>query len=153
MGKLPFKEIWWRKKILCFFCLFVCFCFLNFFFHHRYTCVPHPEPSSLLPLPSLWVVPVHQPQASSLVQIGRVKKRRSSWVLLGGLCNLLSQTGKTLRVIDNCSRTSSTSQEHLGQMKTQDHSRHYQNRVCIVEVILWKQQWFNKWFKLIGKTY
>ena len=33
---------------------------------HRYTRIPHPEPSSLLPpLPSLWVVPVHQPQASS----------------------------------------------------------------------------------------
>ena len=27
---------------------------------------PHPEPSSL-PIPSLWVVPVHQPQASSIV--------------------------------------------------------------------------------------
>ena len=28
----------------------------------------HPEPSSLFPpLPSLWVVPVHQPQASSIV--------------------------------------------------------------------------------------
>ena len=33
---------------------------------HRYTRVPHPEPSSL-PVPSLWVVPVHQPQASSIV--------------------------------------------------------------------------------------
>ena len=31
-----------------------------------YTCVPHPEPSSL-PIPSLWVVPVHQPLASSIV--------------------------------------------------------------------------------------
>ena len=32
------------------------------------SCVPHPEPSSLLPpLPSLWVFPVHQPQASSTV--------------------------------------------------------------------------------------
>ena len=31
-----------------------------------YMC-PHPEPSSLLlPTPSLWVVPVHQPQASSI---------------------------------------------------------------------------------------
>ena len=30
------------------------------------TCVPHPEPSSL-PIPSLWVVPVHQPQASSIM--------------------------------------------------------------------------------------
>jgi len=63
---------------------FVLFCFFNFilfnftilywFCHiskwicHRYTCVPHPEPSSLLPpIPSLWVVPVHQPQASSIV--------------------------------------------------------------------------------------
>ena len=27
-----------------------------------YTCVPHPEPSSL-PIPSLWVIPVHQSQA------------------------------------------------------------------------------------------
>ena len=26
--------------------------------HHRYTCGPHPEPSSL-PIPSLWVIPVH----------------------------------------------------------------------------------------------
>ena len=34
--------------------------------HQRYTCVPHPEPSSLL-IASLWVVPVHQPQASSIV--------------------------------------------------------------------------------------
>ena len=33
---------------------------------HRYTRVPHPEPSSL-PVPSLWVVPVPQPQASSIV--------------------------------------------------------------------------------------
>ena len=35
---------------------------------HRYTRVPHPEPTSLLPpIPSLWAVPVHQPQASSIM--------------------------------------------------------------------------------------
>ena len=34
--------------------------------HHRYTRDPHPEPSSL-PVSSLWVIPVHQPQASSIV--------------------------------------------------------------------------------------
>ena len=44
------------------------FCHISKGIHHRYTCVPHPEPSSLLPtMPSLWVVPVHQPQASSIV--------------------------------------------------------------------------------------
>ena len=33
----------------------------------RYTCVPHPEPSSLLPPHTIpLVVPVHQPQASSI---------------------------------------------------------------------------------------
>ena len=29
--------------------------------------IPNPPPSSL-PMPSLWVVPVHQPQASSIVK-------------------------------------------------------------------------------------
>ena len=44
------------------------FCQISKWIHHRYTCVPHPEPSSLLPPQSiLWVVPVHQPQASSIV--------------------------------------------------------------------------------------
>ena len=42
------------------------FCHIAKWIHHRYTGVPHPEPSSL-PVPSLWVVPVHQPQASSIV--------------------------------------------------------------------------------------
>jgi len=42
------------------------FCHISTWIHHRYTCVPHPEPSSL-PIPSLWVFPVHQPQASSMV--------------------------------------------------------------------------------------
>ena len=43
------------------------FCHISTCIHHRYTRVPHPEPSSL-PLPSLWVFPVHQPQASSIVR-------------------------------------------------------------------------------------
>ena len=35
---------------------------------HRYTRVPHPEPPpSSLPVPSLWVVSVHQPRASSIL--------------------------------------------------------------------------------------
>ena len=38
------------------------FCQILKWIRHRYTCVPHPEPSSLL-----WVVPVHQPQASSIM--------------------------------------------------------------------------------------
>ena len=42
------------------------FCQISKWIYHRYTCAPHPEPSSL-PIPSLWVVPVHQPQASSIV--------------------------------------------------------------------------------------
>ena len=45
------------------------FCHISTCIHHRYTRVPHPEPSSLLPphIPSLWVIHVHQPQASSIV--------------------------------------------------------------------------------------
>ena len=42
------------------------FCHISKWIRHRHTRVPHPEPSSL-PTPSLWVVPVHQPQASSIV--------------------------------------------------------------------------------------
>ena len=44
------------------------FCQISKWIHHRYTCVSHPEPCSLLPPHTLlWVVPVHQPQASSIV--------------------------------------------------------------------------------------
>ena len=55
-----------------FFMLFFNFTILYWFWQtstwirHRYTRVPHPEPSSL-PVPSLWVIPVHQPQASTTV--------------------------------------------------------------------------------------
>ena len=44
------------------------FCHISTWIRHRYTRVPHPEPSSLLPpVPSLWVIPVQQSQASSIV--------------------------------------------------------------------------------------
>ena len=44
------------------------FCHISKWIHHRCTCVPHPDPPpSSLPIPSLWVVPVYQPQASSIV--------------------------------------------------------------------------------------
>ena len=42
------------------------FCHISTWIRHRYTRVPHPEPS-FLPVPSLWVIPMHQPQASSIV--------------------------------------------------------------------------------------
>ena len=42
------------------------FCHTSTWICHGYTRVPHPEPSSL-PILSLWVVPLHQPQASSIV--------------------------------------------------------------------------------------
>ena len=44
------------------------FCRISKWIRHRYTCVPHPEPSSLLPPHTIpLVVPVYQPQASSIV--------------------------------------------------------------------------------------
>ena len=44
------------------------FCQISKWIHLRYTCVPHPEPSSLLPHHTIpLLVPVHQPQASSIV--------------------------------------------------------------------------------------
>jgi len=44
------------------------FCHTSTWICHRYTHVPHPEPPSLLPArPSLWVFPVNQPQATSIM--------------------------------------------------------------------------------------
>ena len=65
----------WR--IDTFFCLFIylfCFTILYWFchtltwIHQGCTCVPHPEPPpTSLPIPSLWVVRVHQPQAPCIM--------------------------------------------------------------------------------------
>ena len=44
------------------------FCQISKWIRHRYTCVPHPEPSTLLPPHTIPLrCPVHQPQASSIV--------------------------------------------------------------------------------------
>ena len=42
------------------------FCHTSTWIRHRYTHVPHLEPPSL-PVPSLWVIPVHRPQASCIL--------------------------------------------------------------------------------------
>ena len=40
------------------------FCHTLTWISHGFTCVPHPDPPSHLPpIPSLWVIPVHQPWA------------------------------------------------------------------------------------------
>ena len=43
----------------------------------------NPPPSSL-PTPSLWVVPVHQPQASSIVHLCFYKRLYTFFFLIGG---------------------------------------------------------------------
>ena len=44
------------------------FCHTSTCIRHGCTHVPHPEPPSHLPpIPSLWVIPVHQPQASCIL--------------------------------------------------------------------------------------
>ena len=50
------------------------FCHTLTWISHGFTCVPHPEsPPTFLPIPSLWVIPVHQPQALvSCIQPGLV---------------------------------------------------------------------------------
>ena len=72
MRKKPFCT-WWYI-ILFLLLLFFYFTILYWFCHtstcicHGCTRVPHPEPPpTSLPIPSLWVIPVHQPQASCIL--------------------------------------------------------------------------------------
>ena len=63
------------------------FCHTSIWIRHRYTHVPYPEPPpSTLPIPSLWVVPVHQPQASSIMHRflihGNLQARILEWVAI-----------------------------------------------------------------------
>ena len=72
LKKLKFCSYNFFNFILFNFTILYWFCHISKWICHRYTCVPHPEPSSLLPpsslpIPSFWVVPVHQPQASIIV--------------------------------------------------------------------------------------
>ena len=64
----------WKFFFFFFFTLQYCsgFCHTLTWISHRFTCVPHPDPPSL-PIPSLWVFPVHQPWALvSCIQPGLV---------------------------------------------------------------------------------
>ena len=72
MWELDYKESWVSKN-WCFFFFFNFILFLNFtilyyfcqilkWIRHRYTCVPHPEPSSLLPPHTL---PLGRPSAAA----------------------------------------------------------------------------------------
>jgi len=47
-----------------YFTILYCFCHTSTWIHHGCTRVPHPEPPpTSLPIQSLWVIPVHLPQA------------------------------------------------------------------------------------------
>ena len=50
--------------IIFYFTILYWFCHTSTCIRHGCTCVPNPEPPpTCLPIPSLWVIPVHQPQA------------------------------------------------------------------------------------------
>ena len=62
----PFQDFFFNFLLFFNFTILYWFWQISTWICHRYTHVPHPEPSSL-PVPSLWVIPVHQPQASTTV--------------------------------------------------------------------------------------
>ena len=55
-------------EVIYYFTILYWFCHTSTCIYHRYTCVSHPEPPpSSLPVPSLWVISVYQPQVSSIM--------------------------------------------------------------------------------------
>ena len=52
MGPDAMILVFWVLSFILFFnfTILYCYCHISKWIHHRYTCVPHPEPSSLLPL-------------------------------------------------------------------------------------------------------
>ena len=71
----PFIFISWRLITLQY-----CsgFCHTLTWISHGFTCVPHPDPPShFLPIPSLWLFPVHQPWAL----VSCIQQPRSMWDL------------------------------------------------------------------------
>ena len=74
MGQLLEKEMATHSSILFFFFFFFYFTTL-YWFCHTSTCIHHgctrvpilKPPPTALPIPSLWVIPVHQPQASCIL--------------------------------------------------------------------------------------
>ena len=66
---LPIKKyiyiLFFLSYFFFFFTILYWFCHTSAWICHGCTHVPHPEPPShSLPVPSFWVIPVHQPQAS-----------------------------------------------------------------------------------------
>ena len=56
------------------------FCHTSTCIWHGCTCVPHPEPPpTSLPIPSLWVIPVHQPLASCIMHWNRTSDSFHIW--------------------------------------------------------------------------
>ena len=86
-GKLPGDNIKWQYiyffffidffypfiiyllLLLFYFTVLYWFCHTSTWIRHRCSRIPHPKPPSptSLPIPSLWVIPVHQPQASCIL--------------------------------------------------------------------------------------
>ena len=66
-----------KRKVYFFFNFFFFYFTILYWFCHTSTCichgcthVPHPDrppPTTTLPIPSLWVIPMHQPQASCIL--------------------------------------------------------------------------------------
>ena len=76
------------------FTILYCFCHISTWIHHRYTCVPHPEPSSLLPPRTILL---GSPSALHLVLCLWVCST-VSWVIVYGNLNRIC----VLLLCENC---------------------------------------------------